>query len=152
MNVFHLDTLIPVTFRDMDAFGHVNNAVYVSYMETGRVQYFNQVLGIPILPPHLLAASGGPGATEPSIIVADLNLSYRSPATLGETIRVAVRVSRVGNKSFDMEYRLTEAASGRLVGEGKTVQVAYDYGQNCTVPVPQRWRERFAAYDGILVP
>lgn len=149
MHEHEFDILIPVTFRDLDAFGHVNNAVYATYLENARLAYFAQLLTMPVLPPHLVKAMDGPGAGEPSLILADLAIAYRSPAMMGETVRVQVWVSRLGTKSFDMSYRLLEAASGRLIAEAKTVLVAFDYAQNRSVPLPQRWREAMTPSDDV---
>jgi acyl-CoA thioester hydrolase len=121
-----------VAFRDLDGLGHVNNAVYLSYVESGRLAYTQEVLG--------------PLALEELGIVADVKISFRSPASLGETLEVGQRVSRVGETSlvFDFEIR---GGDGRLVAEGSTVHVAFDYGMRRPVPVPEEWRSRIESYE-----
>ena len=121
-----------VAFRDLDGLGHVNNAVYLSYVESARLAYMQEVLG--------------PLELEELGIVADVKISFRSPAALGETLEVGHRVSRVGATSllFDFEVR---GGDGRLVAEGSTVHVAFDYGVRRPVPVPEKWRNRIESYE-----
>jgi len=121
-----------VAFRDLDGLGHVNNAVYLSYVESARLAYMQEVLG--------------PLELEELGIVADVKISFRSPASLGETLEVGHRVSRVGETSlvFDFEVR---GGDGRLVAEGSTVHVAFDYGLRRPVPVPEEWRSRIESYE-----
>ena len=121
-----------VAFRDLDGLGHVNNAVYLSYVESARLAYMQEVLG--------------PLELEELGIVADVKISFRSPAALGETLEVGHRVSRVGETSlvFDFEIR---GGDGRLVAEGSTVHVAFDYGVRRPVPVPEEWRSRIESYE-----
>ena len=121
-----------VAFRDLDGLGHVNNAVYLSYVESARLAYMQEVLG-----PLELDELG---------IVADVKISFRSPARLGERLEVGHRVSRVGETSlvFDFEVR---GGDGRLVAEGTTVHVAFDYGVRRPVPVPEEWRSRIESYE-----
>lgn len=122
---------LEVFFRDLDAMGHVNNAVYFVYMETIRIK-FMQALG---------ALKDG------SIILAEASCAYRSPAFLGEQLVISLGVSRFGTKSFDMRYRI-ETEEGRLVATGKTVQVMYDYQADKTIPVPDDFKARVLAFQG----
>ena len=107
-------TLIPVRFRDLDAMGHVNNAVYFTYIEVGRQDYW-------------FALTGQRTVNAFEFIVGKAECVYRSPACLGEVVRVRMGVTRMGGASFTMRYELTEAASGRLIAEASTELVCYDY-------------------------
>lgn len=124
---------VEVTFRDLDVLGHVNHAVYFTYMETARWKYLRRLFEIQ-------------KPQELPVIVVQVSCTYRSPAFLGETLYVGVGISRFGNKSFDMVYRL-EGADGRLVAEGLTVQVMYDYQAGRTFPVPEAFKARVAAWQ-----
>lgn len=122
-----------VEFRDVDAARHVNNAVYLTYLETARVGYLREALGHEILD-HL------------SLIVARITIDFRSPARFGQALEVGARVPRVGSKSFEMEHEV-RAGDGRLVAEASSVLVAFDYDRHDSVPVPQAWRERIETYE-----
>jgi acyl-CoA thioester hydrolase len=115
-----------VRFRDLDAMGHVNNAVFATFLEQARIAF---------LSPH--------GAKIENMILARLEIDFRSPAELGETIEITVTPTRVGTKSFDLEYVLR--ADDRVVAEAKTVLVAYDYEHSRPVEIPERWKEQLAA-------
>jgi acyl-CoA thioester hydrolase len=122
-----------VTFRDLDFFGHVNNAVYLTYVENARLGYLRDVLGMEALDDLL-------------VIVAKVNIDFRSRASLGETLEVGARVSRIGTKSFDMEHEL-HGPGARLVAAATTTLVTFDYRGDSTMPVPELWRERIEAFE-----
>ncbi len=117
-------TEIKVIFRDLDPLGHVNNAVYFTYMEVARTEYYMQVTG---------AKSLG----EVRFIIARASCDYRAPAKFGDRLAVAVWPSEVGNSSFKFQYRITQQEDGTLVAEGETVQVAFDYETRKTIPLPE---------------
>jgi acyl-CoA thioester hydrolase len=122
-----------VTFRDLDVFGHVNNAVYLTYIENARIRYLREVLGIESLEDLL-------------VIVAKVHIDFRSRATLGETLDVGSRVSRIGTKSFDMDHGI-HGPGGRLVARAETTLVTFDYRGDSTMPVPDLWRDRIETYE-----
>jgi acyl-CoA thioester hydrolase len=121
------ETQIQVSFRDLDALGHVNNAVFFTYLETARVQYITKFLehGLPTRF-DLLSIP---------IILVEATCTYKSQALFGETLTVGVGVSRFGNKSFDLVYKIV-GEDGRLVAIGKTIQVMYNYDDNSAYPIP----------------
>jgi acyl-CoA thioester hydrolase len=122
-----------VTFRDLDVFGHVNNAVYLTYIENARIRYLRDVLGIES-PEDLL------------VIVAKVHIDFLSRATLGETLDVGTRVSRIGTKSFDMDHEI-HGPEGRVVARARTTLVTFDYRGDSTMPVPDLWRDRIETYE-----
>ena len=119
---------IKVPWRDIDVAGHVNNAVYFSYMETARIEAF-------------LQATGGSRPADVLFIVARAACDFQSPAYMGETLVVKVWPTRVGNTSFTLKYQLTEKATGRLVADAETVQVMYDYAAKRKKPIPDDLRK-----------
>lgn len=121
-----------VEFRDLDGLGHVNNAVYLSYLENAKVAYLREVAGA--------------GELEDLGIVADVKISYRSPAFFGETLAFGIRVGEVGTKSLTFEFEV-RGGDGRLVAEGSSVHVAFDYARREAIGVPEEWRRRIDAYE-----
>ena len=119
-----------VRFRDLDPMGHVNNAVFLTYVESARVAFLK----------HLGAA---PTLEAMGIIVARVEIDFRAPVRLGDDVEVTAHVTRFGDKSFDLEYVLR--VDGEVVAEAKSVLVAYDYAKRQTMPVPDEWREKLAA-------
>jgi acyl-CoA thioester hydrolase len=120
---------IKVPWRDIDGAGHVNNAVYFSYMETARAEAY-------------LKMRGGERLEQLDIILARATCDYRSPAGFHETLVVEVRPVRIGETSFALSYRILEKTSGRLVAEGESVQVCFDYAKQQKKPIPESVRER----------
>jgi acyl-CoA thioester hydrolase len=135
-DVFRHRTTLQVRFRDIDAFGHVNNAVFFSYVEFARIRYLLDVLQ-PERPFDQLP-----------LILARVELDFRSPITFGEEVVVETRLERIGRTSFDMVHRMTAGPEGRLVGDVQTVLVTYDYESSRPIPVSDEWRRRFGVHEG----
>jgi acyl-CoA thioester hydrolase len=122
-----------VEFRDVDVADHVNNAVYLTYLETARIAYLREVLGDGFL-------------YQLQLILANITVDFRAPAHFPETLEIGARVSRVGTRSFTMEHEI-RGGDGRLVAEASSVLVAYDYEADASMPVPEEWRRRLNAYE-----
>ncbi len=128
-------TSLQVRFRDIDAFGHVNNAVFFSYVEQARIRYLLDVL-----------QPDEPFDRMP-LILARVELDFRSPVEFGEEVTVETRVDRIGRTSFGMSHRMTAGADARLVGDVQTVLVTYDYVAARPMPVPDDWRRLLGAHE-----
>lgn len=135
--------LVEVRLSDTDAMGHVNNARYLTYVEIARVAYYEQVTGNPL-------PIGAHGAEE-GMILAEIRMTYRSPAFYGETLTVETRVERIGRSSFGMVHRITAPESrygpARLIAIADSTLVSYDYQQECPIPVPDEWRAAMESYE-----
>lgn len=123
---------LPVQFRDIDAMGHVNNAAYLQYMETARVE---------------LARSLGQvrEGFRASFIVASARCEFKRPIRDERQITVSVWVSRIGDRSWDLDYsihgpRRVEYAAGR------TTQVAYNYKTRFAVQISGKLKRQLAKY------
>jgi len=115
-----------VRFRDLDGMGHVNNAVFSTYLEQARLAWFGRSEELPLS----------------DVILARTEIDFRSPLQMGETLEIGVRPTRLGTKSFELEYELR--AGERVVAEAKSVLVGYDYDRGESIPVPERWRRRLS--------
>ena len=127
---------IPVAWGEMDAYGHVNNAVYLRWFETARIHYFAGS-GVEA---RMKSERVGP-------ILARATVDYRRPVTYPDTVRVEVTVSKLGNTSFTMTYRLHSRAQAALAAEGESVVVMVDYGSGAKVPLDEGLRARIAALE-----
>jgi acyl-CoA thioester hydrolase len=136
---FRHHTRLEVRFRDIDAFGHVNNASFVTYLEQARVRFLIDVLHVDVV------------QTLP-VILAALNVDFRSPIHFGDRVGIGTRVDWIGNSSLSMSHEMTahpEAEGGeRVVAEAGTVLVAYDYETERPIRVPDAWRSAFATHEG----
>jgi acyl-CoA thioester hydrolase len=122
---------IEVRFRDCDAMGHVNNAVYLTYLEQARFAHWQRLTG----------ATGIPR----SFILARVECDYRAPATVGDRLVVRLRVAAVGNSSFTFEYEVVNGRTREVVATARTVQVMYDYAAGRPMPLAADVRARLEA-------
>jgi len=131
MTDYSFETEIDVRFRDLDAMGHVNNAVYATYMEEARTAYFAEVLDRKL--------------SETPSVLANLELQFHQSVTLGDGLAVAVRVPELGESSIPMEYEIR--ADGEVAATGEAVQVVLDTESDEPRPIPGEWRERIEAFE-----
>jgi acyl-CoA thioester hydrolase len=122
------DHEVEVRFRDCDALGHVNNAVYLTYLEQARFAHWQRLTGVTGIPR--------------SFILARVECDYRAQATAGDRLIVHLRVAAVGNASFTFEYQIVNGRTREVVATARTVQVMYDYAAGRPVPVPGDVRAR----------
>jgi acyl-CoA thioester hydrolase len=116
-----------VRFNDCDPMGHVNNAVYSTYLEQARI-----------------ATLGGLD----DFILARVEIDFRSELRFGEDVEVRSRCSRLGTKSFDLVHEL-RAGDDRLVAEAVSVLVAYDYRRGESVELSDELRTRLSAGSAV---
>jgi len=128
-------TLIPVRFSDIDAVGHVNNAVYLTYFEEARIKYWREIVQWDM--------------NENGVIVGRTEVNYLKPIVLHDEIACYIRTTRIGNSSFDMMHVLVKITPNgeEICTTGKTVCVSYDYHANKSIPIPATERKRMIEYD-----
>ena len=132
---YHFALPIEVRFRDIDALGHVNNAVYFSYMEQARISYM-RALGL--MPERL---------GEASFIIAEATCRFKAPVPYGMPLVVRVRVVEMRGSSFFMDYSIEEQGTRRVMAVGRTANVVYDYAASKSVPIPPEWRAKIEAFE-----
>jgi acyl-CoA thioester hydrolase len=132
---FTLSLDLSPRFRDTDAMGHINNAVYVTYLEVARQEYWR-------------AFSGDEDYRRVPFILAGVQIDFRSEALVSETLEIGIRCDWIGNKSFAFGYEIREKRGGRLVAEATSVQVCYDYAARRSNPVPDDLRRTLEKYEG----
>jgi acyl-CoA thioester hydrolase len=119
---------LDVRFRDCDAMGHVNHAVYFTYFEQCRFALWRRLGG----------GSGLPGA---GTIVVHAECDYRAPASVNDALDVGLKVGDLGQSSFTLFYEIVDVATGQRLADGKTVNVTFDYAAGKTIPIPDRTRQ-----------
>jgi acyl-CoA thioester hydrolase len=119
---------LSVRFRDCDALGHVNNAVYFTYLEQCRLAWW-----------HHLGGSFGdsPGLPGGCMIIAHAECDYRSPAYMDDELDIDIKLGTVGRSSFTLIYAIVNAANAKRVADAKTVSVTFDYTLGRSVPIPE---------------
>jgi acyl-CoA thioester hydrolase len=132
---FTVVTELEPRFRDTDAMGHINNAVYVTYLEVARQAYWKRF-------------AAETDYRNVPFILAHVTIDFRSEALMRETLLLAIRCEWVGGKSFAFRYAITEKLTQRMVVEAQSVQVCYDYGAKRSVPMPAELRARLESFEG----
>ena len=131
-NIFEID--IEVRFRDLDALGHVNNAVYFTYFEEGRKNFSKMEFQVS----H---------PTEFAFIMAHIRCDYLRPVKLGDRVKLQMWVQNIGTKSFGFGYMLVDVADNTIVyATGESIQVCYDYSENKSIEVPIDMKKRLSKY------
>ncbi len=105
---------VEVRFNDMDGLGHVNNAIYLTFLEHARMRFFTE-------------EAGSESEKDFPFILAHAAIDYKTPIKMGAKLMVSMWTSRIGGKSWDFDYEIKDADSPTVYATGKTVQVAYDY-------------------------
>jgi acyl-CoA thioester hydrolase len=123
-----------VRFRDLDALGHVNNAVYLTYFESARIAYW-------------LHTTRRADLRALDMILARAEVDYRAPLGYGESVEISVGCTSMGRSSFVLEGDMHERGSDRLVAQSRKVLVHYDYATGSTRPLPDELRRLILAQD-----
>lgn len=126
---------LTVRFRDLDALNHVNNAVYLTYLEEARLA-FSAEMGV-----------DWSRFQEQGFVLARCEIDYRRPALLGDTLRIELGVGNLGRSSFEFVYRVTRVDDGQLIAEARTTQVCFDFIRNRPARLPETWRAALARHQ-----
>lgn len=129
VNVF--ETSVEIRFADIDAMGHVNNAVYFSYFEQARMAFFKE------------RVARIWDWNEDGIIVARNEIDYLSPVLLNDPMVIRLWIDHVGTKSFSVCYLVK--VGDRLCAKGKSVLVCFNHKHKGTQNIPEEWKNVFLA-------
>ncbi len=129
---------VDVRFKDIDIGGHAHHSHALVYFEEARAAYWDAVAG-----------KGGLGGVD--YILAEAQLRYHARIFWPQRLEVAVRVSRLGRRHFEMAYEVRSAQGERLVS-GTTTQVMYDYDSASSVAIDDETRRAIEAFDGPFGP
>jgi acyl-CoA thioester hydrolase len=124
---------VEVRFADCDPLGHVNHAVYLTYLEQARFGLWRRLWGFN--GETARTAAGGAG-----LILARVECDYRIPATYGDTLDVTVGLAAIGRTSFTYEYEVHDVETRRVMAVARTVLVLYDYSTATPVVIDEARR------------
>lgn len=127
LSPFKLQLELPVRWGEMDAFQHVNNTVYLKWVEQARVEYLRQfVLG------NLDQITMGP-------ILARQDIRYIFPITYPDTVIVGYRVSEIQEDRLLCEAKIYSKKYERLSAIAYVTIMAYDFGALRKADIPVDW-------------
>lgn len=113
---------VEVRFQDLDAFGHVNNAIFLSYCEQARVRYYDSLFPLK-------------SALDFPFLIVHAELDYKKPVTILDSIEVGIAVSRIGGGSWDFRYEVRNCADQAIHCMARTVQAYWDHEKKATAPI-----------------
>ena len=128
---------IQIRFKDIDKLGHVNNANHLTYLESGRVEYFKEVVRQKI------------DWIKTGMILGRCEINYKQPILLEDNLYCYSKVSRFGTKSFDMDSLLVveNGNEPQIAAIAKVTLVCMDYISKQTIEVPKEWLEIVTTYE-----
>ncbi len=121
---------LPVSprWRDLDAFNHVNNSNFLTYLEEARIRWF--------------ASLGRPWVTETvAPLLAAVHVDFRQPIAYPGEVAVELFVERLGNTSITIGHRIVSADGASLHADGHVVMVWIDRTSGRPVPLPDVVRD-----------
>lgn len=126
---------VKIRWSDIDSFNHVNNAVYLTYFEEARVRYFADICQW--------------DWTTDGLILAKIEIDYIIPLIYSQKPVIYTRCSRLGTKSFDLDYEIYHELGSEktLISKGKSVLVCFDYQKQESIRIPEVTREKLIAFD-----
>lgn len=138
-SLFKHSTPLQLRFVDMDAFGHINNARYLTYFEEARIKYLHDIIDWKY------------GWSKNGIILARAEIDFKMKAHFKDEIIIFTRCSHLGNKSFTLEYKMIKNENGTEIisASASTVIVMYDYEINSSIKVPEEWKSAIKKFEGM---
>ncbi|HBH06078.1 MAG TPA: acyl-CoA thioesterase [Flavobacteriales bacterium] len=133
---------IEIRFRDLDALGHVNNVVYLTYVEQSRIGYFNEVIAEKY------------DWTKVGVLLARSEINYLKPVVMTDTVKCGLECIRIGNKSLDFSFKIFRQNKDGWdeVASGTNVLVSYDHKINQSVAIPVEWKARIEDFEDEHIP
>ena len=121
---------VPVEARsyEIDPYGHVNNAVFVNWLEHGRLAWLRD---------RGMTYTSIPETFGVHVVVVSMRVDYRAEVVLGDRLTIVSDVVRIGTSSFTFAQRI-EFDGGRVAAEGEVTMVATRNGRSATIPGPLR--------------
>lgn len=129
--------IIPVQtrFNDFDMLGHLNNSIYLQFMDLGKVRYFETASGAP------LDMSGI------AVVIVNININFFSPAMMHEQLAVATQCIKISQRSFILEQRVVNAETGDVKCVATTVMAAFDRKTMGSAPLDPQWAADLARFE-----
>ncbi len=116
-------------WRDMDGLRHINHAAYLTYMESARLDYYNE-----------LGFEYDRWDLDISTILAGMEVDYLRQASHPTVFEVGTRMIRIGRTSFDLLTAVFQKDSDVLYVQANFTLVTFNYGTNKKIPVPDQFR------------
>lgn len=132
---FHHITDLQVRFNDIDMIGHVNNSIYLQYMDLGKTRYFEAVMPRGVNWRHI------------NVVIVNINCDFFSPAYIHEPLAVVTRALSISERSFRMEQRVINRSTGDVKCLCRTVMAGFDPRTATGAPIDPEWVTALEAFE-----
>ena len=132
-------TEVQTRFNDFDMLGHLNNSVYLQFLDLGKVRYFESVTGAPL------------DMNGIAVVIVNININFFSPALMNEPLAVATACVKISQRSFVLEQRVVNTATGDVKCVATTVMAGFDRRTMGSALLDQSWVEALAAFEEMEV-
>ncbi|HEX9983661.1 MAG TPA: thioesterase family protein [Thermoanaerobaculia bacterium] len=122
-----------VVFSDIDYFGHVNNAVYLTYFENARTELW-------------FAITGGTVPRDIGFIVAHARVDFREQIAM-EPIEIALRISEMRRTSLDFVYEIRKNGGSTIAATGLVTVVLFDWDTRTKRPITDELRRKVEEFQ-----
>lgn len=126
---------VQTRFNDFDMLGHLNNSVYLQFMDLAKVEYFEAVTGKPI-------DMHGPG-----VVIVNINVNFFSPAYMREPLAVVTACVKISRRSFTIEQRVLNPETGDVKCVATTVMASFDPATATSPELDPAWTEALSRYE-----
>ncbi|MCM1452120.1 MAG: acyl-CoA thioesterase [Clostridium sp.] len=123
-------------FNDLDMFGHVNNTVYLQYMDLGKEEYIKQVIG------------DMSQAQNEALVIVNINCDFCQISLYREPLEVRTHVEAIGKHSVVFQQEIANKATNEIKCRCRTVMAGFSPSSNETIEIPLRWRHSISAFEG----
>ena len=127
---------VQIRFNDFDRFGHINNTIYLQYMDLGKETYISEVIGDIF------------DTQRETIVVVNVNCDFCQTTEANEPLQVRTRVDSIGRHSVVFEQEIVNVATEEMKCRSRTVMVGYAPATKETIEILPRWRQAISAYEG----
>lgn len=124
-----------IRFTDIDMLGHLNNNIYLQFMDLAKIDYFENVLGRRVDMSHL------------NMVVVNVEIDFLSATFFGEQVEVWTQTTHIGNKSLRLEQRVVESSTREIKAVARTVMAGYDAATNHGMAIQPEWRRAICAFE-----
>jgi acyl-CoA thioester hydrolase len=128
---------LPILWGDQDAFGHVNNTVYIRWFESCRIVYGERA-----------GFDESAGGRDIGPILAAVSCHYRKQLTYPDTVHIGARVPKIGNSSLRMEHVIISERLQAVAALGDSTIVSFDYTAQKPIAVSAEIRAKVEQIEG----
>lgn len=118
---------LQIRFNDIDMLGHINNSVYLQFMDLGKSRYFMDVMPQGVDWKHV------------NVVIVNINCNFYAPAYINEPLAVLTNVDSFGDRSFKLEQRIVNRATGEVKCVGHTIMAGFDPATAQSAPIADEW-------------